>query len=115
MRLFDEIARALGLEIADQKSEITALKKQLAEMQGRLEDYGQRIARVEHTIQDLISGFGVKLKELAVRGRQASRQTTEELSDLQRDLDLFIDILDKSIAAQFDMVRRQEIRKLLRA
>jgi hypothetical protein len=54
-----------------------------------------------------------KLDDLAARGRDAKRQTVEELASLRGDIDLYIDILEKSIEAQFDMARRQEIRRLL--
>jgi hypothetical protein len=68
---------------------------------------------VENAVQQFVSVFEKKLDDLAARGRDAKRQTAEELAPLRRDLDTYIDILEKSIEAQFDMARRQEIRRLL--
>jgi hypothetical protein len=113
MSLFDEIARALGKRKADQKSEIAEFGASFTETKSQLQDFEARLARVENAVQQFVSVFEKKLDDLADRGRDAKRQTDEELAPLRRDLDTYIDILEKSIEAQFDMARRQEIRRLL--
>jgi len=113
MSLFDEIARALGKRKADQKSEIAEFRASFTETKSQLQDFEARLVRVENAVQQFVSVFEKKLDDLAARGRDAKRQTAEELAPLRRDLDTYIDILEKSIEAQFDMARRQEIRRLL--
>ena len=43
----------------------------------------------------------------------AKRKIAEEFASLHRDLDAYIEILEKAIEAQFDMAQRLEIRRLL--
>jgi hypothetical protein len=113
MSLFDEIARALGKRTADQKSEIAEFRASFTETKSQLQDFEARLVRVENAVEQFVSVFEKKLDDLAARGRDAKRQTVEELASLRGDIDLYIDILEKSIEAQFDMARRQEIRRLL--
>jgi hypothetical protein len=113
MNLFDEIARALGMKRADQASEIAKVKASFTETQSRWTDFEDRLARVENAVQQFVLVFERKLDDLAVRGRAANRQTAEELASLHRDLDTYIEVLEKAIEAQFDMARRLEIRRLL--
>jgi hypothetical protein len=113
MSLFDEIACALGMRKADQKSEIAEFKASFTETKSQLKDFEARLVRVENAVQQFVSVFEKKLDDLAARGRDAKRHTDEELTSLLRDLDTYIDILEKSIEAQFDMARRHEIRRLL--
>jgi hypothetical protein len=113
MSLFDDIARTLGVRKADQNSEIAGLRASLNETSGQMRDFGERLAKVEKAVEQFVSAFEAKLDDLAGRGRDAKRQTAEELASLHRDLDTYIELLEKAIEAQFDMARRIEIRRLL--
>ena len=113
MSLFDEIARALGVGKVDQKSEIAEFRGSFTETKSQLSDFEARLVRVENAVEHFVSVFEKKLDDLAARSRDAKRHTAEELASLHRDLDTYIDILERSIEAQFDMARRIEIRRLL--
>lgn len=113
MNLFDEISRALGMRKADQGSEIAEFRASLTDTQSQLKKFEARLVRVEKAVAQFVAAFEMKLDDLATRGRDAKRQTAEELASLNRDLDTYIDIVEKAIEAQFDMARRLEIRRLL--
>jgi hypothetical protein len=98
---------------ADQRSEIAEVRASFTETQSHLKDFEDRLVKVEHAVQQFVSVFEQKLDDLAARGRDAKRQTAEELVSLHRDLDTYVEILEKAIEAQFDMARRLEIRRLL--
>jgi ABC-type transporter Mla subunit MlaD len=113
MNLFDEITRALGMRKTDQRSEIAEVRASFTETQSHLRDFEARLVKVETAVEQFVSVFDKKLDDLAARGRDANRQTAVELASLHRDLDTYIELLEKAIEAQFDMARRIEIRRLL--
>jgi vacuolar-type H+-ATPase subunit E/Vma4 len=113
MSLFDDIARTLGVRKAYQNSEIAGLRASLNETSSQMRDFGERLEKVEKAVEQFVSAFEEKLDDLAARGRDANRQTAVELASLHRDLDTYIELLEKAIEAQFDMARRIEIRRLL--
>jgi hypothetical protein len=78
-----------------------------------MRDFEERLQRVEKAVEQFVSAFEAKLDDLAGRGRDAKRQTAEALASLNRDLDTYIEILEKAIEAQSDMARRLEIGRLL--
>lgn len=113
MTLIDEIARRLGLRNTDHHTEPTVLGAALIDMRGQMDKFEVRLATIERTVDDFVSVFEKKLDEFALRGAKAKQQAADGLEALRRDMDAYIDILEKAVEAQLDMARRQDIRRLL--
>jgi len=92
---------------------MAALRAELAGVKGQLSDYETRLTAIEKTVDEFIAAYERKLDEIARRGSQAKQKAYEELQGLRRDIDAYIDILERSVEAQLDMARRQELRRLL--
>jgi hypothetical protein len=112
-KLLDEIARSLGLRRSDARTEAAGIQAQLVDMQGRLDGFEHRLIVMETTLDEFVTAFERKLDDLARRGTQARQQAVDQLEALSRDLDTYIDILENSVEAQFDMARQQVLRRLL--
>jgi uncharacterized protein (DUF2342 family) len=111
--LLDEIARSLGLRRSNSQTKPAEIQVQLVDIQGRMADFEHRLVRMETAFNEFVVAFQRKLSDLARRGAQARQQAVDELEVLRRDLDTYIDILEKSVEGQLDMARRQDLRRLL--
>jgi hypothetical protein len=111
--LFDEIAHSLGLRRSDVQVEAVDIQARLSDMRGRMDEFEHRLRTIEETVNKFIQTFEGKLQDLARRGLKAKQQTYEELDALRRDLEVYIDILERAVEAQLDMARREDIRRLL--
>ena len=111
--LFDEIAHSLGLRRSDVQVESVEIQARLSDVHGRIDEFEYRLRTIEEIVNRFIEAFEGKLQDLARRGRKAKQQTYEELDALRRDLEGYIDILEKAIEGQLDMARREDIRRLL--
>jgi len=97
----------------DLRDVFAANLRRLRHEKGLSQDFEARLIRVENAVNQFVSAFQKQLDDLAARGLDAKRQTADALASLNRDLDSYIDILEKAIEAQFDMARRLELRRLL--
>jgi hypothetical protein len=78
-----------------------------------MDDFEVRLGKMEEAFRRFVEAFEGRLQDLAQRGRKAKQQTSEELDALRRDLDGYIDILERAVEAQLDMARREDVRRLL--
>jgi hypothetical protein len=111
--LFDEIAQSLGLRRSDAQVKAVDIQARLSDVHGRMDEFERRLRTMEEIVNRFVETFEGKLQDLARRGLKAKQQTYEELAALRRDLDGYIDILERAVEAQLDMARREDVRRLL--
>src|ERR1700738_1429653 len=105
--LLDEIAQSLGLRRSNSQTKPAEIQVQLVDIQGRMADFEHRLARMEAAFNEFVVAFQRKLSDLARRGAQARRQAVDELEVLRRDLDTYIDILEKSVEGRVSRAPRE--------
>jgi hypothetical protein len=112
-KLFDEICHSLGLRRSGVQIAAVEIQARLSDAHGRMNEFERRLRTIEEIVNRFIETFEGKLQDLARRGRKAKQQTYEELDALRRDLEGYIDILERAVEGQLDMERREDIRRML--
>jgi hypothetical protein len=95
--LFDEIAQSLGLRRSDAQVKAVDIQARLSDVHGRMDEFERRLRTMEEIVNRFVETFEGKLQDLARRGLKAKQQTYEELDALRRDLDGYIDILERAV------------------
>lgn len=93
-------------EISDLRNEVDGFKVTFAE-------FRNEVAEIKSTVEHFVGSFEAQLTQLAKRGAGAKDRADRELKLLRRDLDSYIEVVEKLVVGQMDAERRRELSRLI--